>query len=113
MGASRSSRIALRRQAARCGRCSDGAAAVTGSATRRLLFSEVPPEEHASAFLGLSIIGDGPDPALALVTKCLELCDEITGASLEDLGRRHNDAPLIALYETGLLKIRQQHLGNP
>jgi hypothetical protein len=33
---------------------------------------------------------------------------------LEDLRRRHNDAPLlIALYEPGLLKIRQQYLANP
>jgi hypothetical protein len=32
----------------------------------------------------------------------------------KNLGRRHDDAPLlIALYETSLLKIRQQHLANP
>jgi hypothetical protein len=95
-------------------RCSDGAAAVTDPAARRLLFPEIPPDEHAAALLGLGVIGDGPYPALALVTKRLELCDEIRGAGLEDFRRRHNDAPLlIALYETGLLKIRQQYLANP
>ena len=96
-------------------RSTDGAAAIAGPAAGRVLLSEVSPQEHASAFLGVSVIGDGPKPALALVTKCLELRHEIAGASSEDLARYHDDdaALLIALDEAGLLKIRQQHLANP
>jgi hypothetical protein len=106
--------MASARSAGTHGRSTRGAAAITGPAARRLRFSEVPPKEYASAFLGMSIIGDGPDPPLALVAKCLEPCDEIVGAGFEDVDWRHNDAPLlIALYETGLLKIRQQRLANP
>jgi hypothetical protein len=80
-----------------------------------VLLSEVAPEEHASAFLGLGIIGDGPKAALTLVTKCLELRHEIAGASSEDIKRCHDGdaALLVALDEAGLLKIRQQHLANP
>ncbi len=96
-------------------RGTDGAAAVAGPAARRLLLSEVPPEKHASAFVGPGVIGDGPKPALALVTKCLELRHEIAGTGSEDLERYHNDdaAFVIALDEAGLLKIREQHLANP
>jgi hypothetical protein len=73
-----------------------------------MLLSEVPPEEHASAFLGLGVIRDGPEPPLILATKSHELRDEITGASLEGLERRRdNDAALlIALDEAGLLNVR-------
>jgi hypothetical protein len=80
-----------------------------GAYARRLVLSEVPPEEHASAFLGLGVVGDGRKPALPLVTKCLELRHEIAGASSEDLERYHNDDAvlLIALDEAGPLKIRQ------
>ncbi len=96
-------------------RGTDGATAVAGPAARWALLSEVPPEEHASAFLGLGVIGDGRKPALTLVTKCLELRHEIAGASSEDLERYHDDdtAVLIALDEASLFKIRQQHLANP
>jgi hypothetical protein len=80
-----------------------------------VLLSEVPPDEHASAFLGLSVVGDGSKPALTLVTKCLELRHEIAGAGSEHLERYHDDdaALLVALDETGLLEIRQQHLADP
>jgi len=74
-----------------------------------------PPQEHASAFLGLGVIGDGPKPALTLVTKCLELRHEIAGASLEGL-KRHSDgdaALLIAHDQAALLKIGQQRFANP
>jgi hypothetical protein len=112
MSASRFSRIALPRLA---GTRVRGAASVAGPATRRLLLSEVPPEEHASAFLEPGVIGDGPKPALALVTKCLELRHQVTGANSEDLERYGNDDAvlLIAVDEADLLKIRQQHLANP
>jgi len=52
-------------------------------------------------------MGDGPKPLLALVTKFLELCDEIAGAGPKCLERyRDVDATLlIALDEAGLLKI--------
>ncbi len=96
MGTPRFSRIALPRRAGTCSRGTDGAAAVAGLATRRVLLSEIPPEEHASAFLGLGVIGDGPKPALILVTKCLELGHEIAGVSSEDLRRYHDgDAALL------------------
>lgn len=93
----------------------DGAAAVAGPAAGRLLLSEISPEEHASAFFGLGVISDGPKPLLALVTKSLELRDEIPGSSPKGLkGYRDADAAvLIALDETGLLKIRQQCFANP
>ena len=107
--------MVLPRRAGTRSRGTDGTAAVAGPAARRLLLSEVPPEEHASAFLGLRVTGDGPKPALTLVAKCLELRHEIAGASSEDLDRNHNVDPafLIALDEAGLLKIREQHLANP
>jgi hypothetical protein len=74
-----------------------------------VLLSEVTPEKCAAAFLGLGVVGDGPKPALALVTKCLEFRHEIAGASAEGLERHHdNDAAfLIALDQAGLLEIRQ------
>jgi len=85
MDAPRFSRMALPRWSGTRSRGSDGAAAIAVPAARRVLLSEVPPEEDASAFLGLGVIGDGPKPALTLVTKCLELRHEIAGASSEDL----------------------------
>ena len=92
-----------------------GAAAIAGSAARGKFLAEIPPEAHASAFLGLGIIGDRTKPALTLMTKRLELRHQIVGASLEDLGRCLDaDATLrIALNEAGLLKVRQQHIANP
>ncbi len=99
MGAPRFSRMARSRRAGTRSRGTDGAAAVASPAARRVLLSEVPLEEHASAFVGLGVIGDGPKPALILVTKCLELRHEIAGVSSEDLRRYHDDdaALLIAL----------------
>src|SRR5262245_21176737 len=90
-----------------------GAAAIAGSAARGKFLAEIPPEAHASAFLGLGIIGDRTKPALTLMTKRLELRHQIVGASLE--GRCLDaDATLrIALNEASLLKVRQQHLANP
>jgi hypothetical protein len=99
----------LPRRAGPRSRGTNGTVAVAGPAAPRPLLSEVPPEEHASAFLGLGVIGDSPKPALTLVTKCLELRHEIAGTNSEGRGRYHNDyaAFLIALDEAGLLKIRQ------
>jgi hypothetical protein len=65
----------------------DGAAAVAGPAAGRVLLSEISSKEDASAFLGLGVMGDGPKPVLALVTKSLELRDEIAGASPKGLER--------------------------
>src|SRR5215467_12465635 len=100
-----------------CGRSRNtvGAAAIAGSAARGMFLSEIPPEAHASAFLGLGVIGDGAKPALPLMTKGLELRHQIVAAGLEDLGRCPDaDATLrIALNEAGLLKVRQQHIANP
>ena len=93
----------------------NGAATVAGAAARRPLLSEVAPEENASAFVGLGVIGDSPKPALTLIPECLELRHEIAGASAEGLDRYRdgNAALLIALDEVGLLKVRQQCLANP
>ena len=92
-----------------------GAAAVAGPAARRMLLSEVAADEDASAFLGLRVVGDGPKPALTLVTKCLELRHEITDAGAEALERYHeaDKALVIALDEAGLLKIGEQYLTDP
>lgn len=60
MGVPRHSRMDLPRRA---GPRSRGTAAVAGPAAPRPLLSE--PEEHASAFLGLGVIDDGPKPALS------------------------------------------------
>src|SRR5262249_36397221 len=70
-------RVALPQRAGTRSRGTDGTATVAGPATRRLLLSEVPPEEQAWAFLGLGVVSDGPQPALTLVMKCLELRHEI------------------------------------
>src|SRR3974377_2276605 len=74
------SRMSLWRPASMHSGGIDGAAAVAGPAAGRLLLSEISPEEHASAFFGLGVISDGPKPLLALVTKSLELRDEIPGS---------------------------------
>jgi hypothetical protein len=93
----------------------DGAAAVAGLAARRLLLSEVPPQKHASAFLGPDVIGDGRKPALSLAAKYLELRHEIADASSEDLKRRRYDdaARMVALNQACLLKVRRQRLVCP
>jgi len=107
--------MALTRRASTRGRGTAGAAAVAAPAARRVLLSEVPPQEHASAFLGLGVVGDGPKPALTLITKGLEFRHEIAGAGPESVERYHNDDAtlLIALDDAGLLKVRQQRLANP
>lgn len=66
-----------------------------------MLLSEITPEEHTSAFLGLSVISNGPKPALTFVPKCLELRYEIACAGSEGFERRRDDdaALLIALNE--------------
>jgi hypothetical protein len=106
--------MALPRRFGTRSRGAHGAAAVAGPAARRVLFSEVPPEEHASAFLRLRVIGHDPKPALTLVTKRLELRHEIAGARSEGLNRYHDGdvALLIALDEAGLLEVRQQYLAD-
>jgi hypothetical protein len=65
-----------------------------------VLLPEVAPEEHASAVLGLGVVGDKPKPALTLEPKSLELRHEVAGATLEGLDRyRYDDVTvLIALY---------------
>src|SRR5215467_9697039 len=80
-----------------------------------MLLPEIPPEVDASAFLGLGVVGDGAQPALTLVAKCLELDDEIAGANCESLKAYRNDNAVlrIALNQAGLLEIQQQHLANP
>jgi hypothetical protein len=101
--------MVLPRQARRRRQGTIGAAAIAVAAARRVLLSEVPSEEHAAAFLGLGVIGDGAKPTLALVTKCLEFRHDIAGAGSEGL-QRHRDFDavlLIALDQAGLLKIRQ------
>lgn len=107
--------MGLSRRGSTPSRGTAGAAAVAGPAARWVLLAEVSPEEHASAFLSLGVIGDRPKSALTLVTKCLELRHEIAGAGSEGLKwyRDHDAALLIALNEARLLKIRQQHLANP
>jgi hypothetical protein len=80
-----------------------------------MLLSKVPAEEHASAFLGLGVVGKEPEPALTLVSKGLELRHEIPDACRESL-RRDDDgdaAVLIPLNEARLLKIGHQHLTDP
>jgi hypothetical protein len=93
------------RRAGTHGRGAAGAAAVAGAAARRVLLSEVAPEEHASAFLGSGVIGDGSQPALTLIAKRLELRDEISGTGSEHFeGNCDDDAALrIALNDAGLL----------
>jgi len=107
--------MALPGRAGTRGRGKAGAAAVAGPAGRRVLLSEVPPKKHASAPLGLGVIGDGRESARAGVTECLELRHEIAGASSEGLERYREDdaALLIVLDEAGLLKIREQCIANP
>src|SRR5262245_3449194 len=101
-------RMLLPRRA--CGRRYNaiGPAAIAGSAARRMFLSEIPPEVHASAFLGLGVIGDGAKPALTLMTKCLDLRHQRVRAALEGLGRYLDaDAILrIALDKAGLLEVR-------
>lgn len=99
--------MSLPRQADWRSRSTDSAAAVAGPATRRVLLSEISPEEDASAFLGLGVISDGPKPVLALVSSSLELREEIAGASPKSLKRNRNiDTALrIALDEACLLQV--------
>src|SRR5581483_4432245 len=91
-----------------------GTAAVARPATRRIVLSEVSPQEHASAFRGLGVVGHEPKTPLALVAKCLELRHEIADAGCEAL-RRDDDgdaAAVISLDEPRLLEVRQQHLAD-
>jgi hypothetical protein len=79
-----------------------------------MLLSEIPPDKHASALIGLRVMGDKLKPTLTLVTECFELSYQVVGASCEVLERYDGDTTfLIALDEGGLLEIRQQHLANP
>jgi hypothetical protein len=92
-----------------------GAAAVARPTTGWVLVSKVAPDEHASAFVRLSVVGHQAKTPLALITKGLELRDELTHAGGE-LVRRHDDgdaAVPVAYNETGLFKIGQQHLADP
>src|SRR5262245_5420859 len=95
-------------------RCTLDAAAVARAATRRMMLSEVSPQERASAFLGLGIVGNEPEPALTLVTEGLELRHEIANASCKAHPRDDDSdaAVLIPRNEPRLLEIRQQHLTN-
>ena len=73
-----------------------------------MLLSEIPPQEQTSAFLGLGVVSHNPQPALALVSRCFELADEIMGASCEGLGRDRKTDPalLVAANEACLPKIQ-------
>ena len=92
-----------------------GAAAVARPTTRWIIFSKVAPDEHASAFGRLRVVGHQAKAAFALKPKNLELRNELTHARSE-LVRRHDDgdaAVRLALNETGLFEIGQQHFADP
>ena len=83
-------------------------------AARRIRLSEIPSNKHASALLGLRVMGDKPKPTLTLVAKSFELSYQVVGASCEVLERYDDDtALLIAPDEAGLLEFRQQRRTNP
>ena len=92
-----------------------GAAAVARPTTGWMVFSKVAADEQASAFGRLGVVGHQPKTPLALKPKSLELRNELTHARSE-LVRRHDDgdaAVRIALNETGLFEIGQQHFADP
>ena len=60
-----------------------------------MLLSEIPPQEQTSAFLGFGVVSHNPQPALALVSRCFELADEIMGAGCEGLGRDGKTDPAL------------------
>src|SRR5262249_18306986 len=77
--------------------------------------SEVAPDEHASAFPGLSVVGKQPQAPLALVAEGLEPRHEIAHAGPEAF-RRHDNCDAAVLVPFNLprfLKIRQQRLADP
>jgi hypothetical protein len=82
-------------------------AAVARSATRWVILSEVAPEKHAAAFLGLGVIGKQSKPAFALIAKGLELRHQVAHAGFKAAGRyRDVDAAFpVPLNEGCLLKI--------
>jgi len=92
-----------------------GAAAVAGAATGWMRFSKVVPDEHASAFLRLGVVGNQPKTPLALEAKSLELRDKFADTPGEFV-RWHSDndaAVLVALNKAGLFEIRKQYLADP
>src|SRR5262245_58566251 len=90
------------------------ATAVARAATRRIMLSEVSPQEDAPALLGPGVVGDETEPALTLETKGLELPHKIANAGCKVL-RRDADgdgAGRIPLNKPCLLKIRQQDIAR-
>ena len=74
-----------------------------------MVLTEVAPDKHAAALLGLGVIGKQSKPAFALIAKGLELRHQVAHAGLERL-RRYNDcdgAVLVPFNGSRLFKIRQ------
>jgi hypothetical protein len=74
-----------------------------------MVLTEIPPDEYASAFLGVGIVGNQAKTPFALVAEGLEFRHEIADAGLERL-RRHGDcdvAVLIPFNGSRFFKIRQ------
>ena len=67
ISAGRASRAARSGRARMRSRRTVGATTVARAATRRMILSEVSPQENAAAFLRLGVVGDEAEPALTLV----------------------------------------------
>jgi hypothetical protein len=80
-----------------------------------MVLTEIPPDEYASALLGVGIVGNQAKTPFALVAEDLEFRHEIADACLERLRRHDNcDAAVLGpLNGSRLFKIRQQHLADP